>query len=283
MDASEPPSPTPGPGPKEPLRSKAVRGAMRWRAKRGALSRPLGPPPPVVRDMDEPFSSYWRRRIDQHHDDSWAGAPMAKLPEDLRVYQHLLWESRADAVVELGTKWGGSLLWFRDQLRTFASYGRLAREPRVIGVDLMTGHAEEILERTDPSWREQITLIEGDVRDPEIVKAVEAAIDPRARALVVEDAAHTGEVTTAALEGLAHLVPAGGFLVVEDGHVDIEALHPDGPPMIRQLGVRSGGVISAIDAWLETPEGSEFSLREDLELYGVSGHPHGYLQRRQVP
>lgn len=265
------------------LRARAVREAMKWRASRGAKSKPQGPPPPIERDMDESFADYWRRRIDQHHDDSWAGVPMAKFPEDLRVYQHLLWESRADTVIEVGTKWGGSMLWFRDQLRTFAGYGRLDREPRVIGVDLATDHAETMLDRADPAWREQITLIEGDLRDPDTIKAIEAAIDPLSRPLVVEDAAHTGEVTTAALEGLAHLVPAGGFFVVEDGHVDIERLHPDGPPMIRQIGVRSGGVIPAIDAWLETPEGSEFRLREDLELYGVTSHPHGYLQRRHAP
>lgn len=275
MESSKPP--------KEPLRARAVRGAMKWRATRGGKSKPQGPPPAVERDLDEPFVSFWRRRIDQHHDDSWAGAPMAKFPEDLRVYQHLLWESRADTVIELGTKWGGSLLWFRDQLRTFAAYGRTEREPRVIGVDLVTDHAEAVLERTDPSWREQIRLIEGDVRDPEVVKAVEAAIDPLSRPLIVEDAAHTGEVTTAALEGLAHLVPAGGFFVVEDGHVDVPELHPDGPPMIRQLGVRSGGVMKAIDDWLETKDGGEFSLRPDLELYGVTSHPHGYLQRRRAP
>ncbi len=115
----------------------------------------------------------------------------------------------------------------------------------MIGVDLATDHAETLLDRADPAWREQITLIEGDLRDPATIKAIEAEIDPLARPLVVEDAAHTGEVTTAALESLAHLVPAGGFFVVEDGHVDIERLHPDGPPMIRQIGERSGGVIPA--------------------------------------
>ena len=53
--------------------------------------------------------------------------------------------------------------------------------------------------------------------------------------------------------------------------------------MIRQIGERSGGVIAAVDAWLATAEGSEFSLRTDLELYGVTSHPHGYLQRRDTP
>lgn len=245
------------------------------------MSRPAGPPPMLERDLEEPLAGYWRRRIDQHHADSWAGVPLAKFPEDLRTYQHLLWESRADTVIEVGTKWGGSMLWFRDQLRSFEAYGRLGREPRVVGVDLVTDHAVTLLDRADRGWREQITLIEGDLLDAATVARLDAAVDPLARCLVVEDAAHTGEVTRAALEALAHLVPKGGFYVVEDGHVDLEELHPDGPPEIRQLGVRSGGMAAAIADWLETPEGREFELRPDLELYGVTSNPGGYLQRRE--
>jgi cephalosporin hydroxylase len=265
------------------IRSKAVRTAMKWRATRGSKSRPVGPPPPVERDLDQPFAEFWRRRIDQHDHDSWVGVPTAKFPEDLRTYQHLLWESRADTVVEVGTRWGGSLLWFRDQLRTFTSYGRLGREPKVVGVDLATDHAVTMLDRADESWREQIALVEGDLRDRETVRRIEAEVDPLARCLIVEDAAHTGEVTRATLDALAHLVPKGGFFVVEDGHVDIERLHPDGPPRIKALGVRSGGVLDAIDDWLKTPEGSEFVPRPDLELYGTTSHPGGYLQRRETP
>ena len=52
-------------------------------------------------------------------------------------------------------------------------------------------------------------------------------------------------------------IAEGGYYVVEDGHVDIERLHPDGPPEIRQLGVRSGGVNAAIADWLETLTGSD--------------------------
>jgi len=264
------------------IRSRAVRKAMQLRAQYGSKSEPAAPPAAVERDLEEPFADFWRRRIDQHNDDSWAGVPLAKLPEDLRVYQHLLWESRADTVIELGTKWGGSLLWFRDQLRTFAGYGRLGHEPKVIGLDLSTGHAATLLDRADPDWREQITLIEGDLREPATIRRIDAEVEPLGRCLIVEDAAHTGEVTRAALEALAHLVPKGGFFVVEDGHVDIERLHPEGPPRIKQLGITAGGVRAAIAEWLETPEGSEFELREDLELYGTTGNPGGYLQRRET-
>ncbi len=254
---------------------------MQWRARFGSQSQAAGPPEAIERRMDEPFAEFWRRRIEQHGFDSWAGVTMMKFPEDLRVYQHLLWMSGADTVIEVGAKWGGSLLWFRDQLRTFEGYGRLARPPRVIGVDLATDHAVRVLDREHPTWREQISLIEGDLRDQATIEGIKAQVPDGARCMIVEDAAHTGEVTRVALDALGHLVPPGGFFVVEDGHVDIPRLHPDGPPEIKQLGIRTGGVLPAIEAWLKTPNGAGFTVRPDLELYGVTSHPGGYLQRRE--
>ena len=40
------------------------------------------------------------------------------------------------------------------------------------------------------------------------------------------------------------------------------------------------GVLPALEEWLQTPEGSDFTVRRDLELYGISCHPSGFLQRR---
>jgi cephalosporin hydroxylase len=243
------------------------------------MSVPQGMPPAVEVDLAEPLSAYWRRRLDQHNLDSYVGVPLAKFPEDLRVYQHLIWESRADTVVELGTKWGGSMLWFRDQLRTFGAYGRLERPPLVVGVDLATGHAESMLDRADERWRQEITLIDGDLADATTAAAVRDAVGPERRCLVVEDAAHTAEVTRAALEGFSSLVPPGGFFVVEDGHVDVPDLHPDGPPQIRALGVRAGGVQPAVAEWLASEAAAGFRLRRDLELYGITSHPGGFIGR----
>lgn len=263
------------------LRRAAVERVLGLRARFGSAANPAGPPPAVPREPDEPLSTYWRARVEQHLDDSWAGVPLLKMPEDLRTYQHLLWESRADTVIEVGAKWGGSLLWFRDQLRTFVGYGRLEGAPSVVGLDLITSPAETVLDRADPGWREQITLLQGDVTEPETVKAVHAAVRPGARCLVVEDSAHTTEVTTAALNALAPLVHPGGFFVVEDAIVDEPLVYPEGPPLITQTGTQTGGVAAAIDAWLDSPSGREFSARPDLELYGITGHPGGFLQRRE--
>jgi len=225
-------------------------------------------PPAVDVDLHEPaLRDYWRGRAEQHVHDSYAGVPLSKFPEDLRVYEHLLWLDGPDTVIELGTQWGGSALWFRDRLATMRAYGRIAREPAVVSVDITQAGARRELDECGNAAG--IRLVEGDLRDPQVAERVAALAG--ARCLVVEDSAHTQETTRAALENYARFVPAGGFIVIEDGCVDDDELRlPDWPR----------GVRPALDAWLQSPAGAVFSVRRDLELYGVTCHPSGFLQRR---
>lgn len=228
-------------------------------------------PPPVTVDLQAPTLDYFKRRVGQSMFDTYAGIPLLKFPEDLRTYEHLLWYENVEVVLELGTQNGGSALWFRDRLRTLASYGRI-RAPLVIGVDLDTSQAQAQLSEVDSRYEDQIALVAGDLLDPALVERVRGLVPPDASCLVIDDSAHTRETTAAALRGFASLVKPGGFFVVEDGCVDIEEMriHPDWPR----------GVLPAIREWLSTPEGSLFQQRRDLELYGISCHPGGFLQRR---
>jgi len=227
--------------------------------------------PPTVRvDLEESMRTYWLARARQHTEDWYAGVRIAKFPEDLRVYEHLLWQSRANAVIELGASFGGSALWFRDRLRTFAAYGRVSW-PRVISIDLDIESARAAIGAADPDFEQTISLIGGDVLDPSLPALVTEQLPADARCFVVEDSAHTYETTAAALNGFARFTPLGGYFVVEDGCVDVDEMRvsPDWPR----------GVLPALHDWLATPAGSEFVVRRDLELYGISSHPEGYLQR----
>jgi cephalosporin hydroxylase len=226
------------------------------------------PPEPVPVSLDEPLHLYWTRRILQHASDSYCGVPLTKFPEDLRVFEHLLWESRSNVVVELGADAGGSALWFRDRLLTLARHDRIAN-PLVISIDLDTSSAREHLDRV--GGREWITLLDGDVLDPDLPARVEAALPPDSRCLVAEDTAHVYETTVAALEHFAGFVPRGGFFVVEDGCVDVEALRP--------ADYWPRGVHAGIAAWLQTPAGEAFEVRRELELYGVTSNVSGFLRR----
>jgi cephalosporin hydroxylase len=228
------------------------------------------PPPAVQIGLDEPVGDYWAKRADQVMRDSYAGVQMFKFPEDLRVYEHLMWLSRPDVVIEIGAYFGGSALWFRDRLRVLAGYGR-SRNPRVVSLELDAAPALSALAKADPDFAASITIVEGDVCDPSTANAVERLVPRGARCMVVEDSAHTFETTSAALSHYAGFVDLGGFFVVEDGCVDIEAM--------RVSDDWPRGVLPALHEWLETPEGADFRVRRDLEVYGISCHPEGFLQR----
>jgi cephalosporin hydroxylase len=226
---------------------------------------------PVEERLDQPIGGLWMERVARHMHDVYAGVPMSKFPEDLRVYEHLLWDMRADGVIELGTRFGGGALWFRDRLRTLAGYGVTMHPPHVITVDLDVELPRDQLAGVDPAYEETITLIAGDITDPGLPEEVGRHLRPGARYLVSEDLAHTYETTSAALSGFAEVVPLGGYMVIEDGCVDIERMrYEDDWPR---------GVLPALDDWLESPEGARFDRRRDLELYGITCHPGGFLQR----
>jgi cephalosporin hydroxylase len=125
----------------------------------------------------------------------------------------------------------------------------------------------------DRDWEEQICLVAADLCDEHLPVRVAELLPETARCFVVEDSAHVYGTTMAALRGFARFVSPGGFMVVEDGCVDIESmrLNADWPR----------GVLPAVADWLAGPLGRDFVARRDLELYGVTCHPGGLLQRRR--
>jgi cephalosporin hydroxylase len=223
--------------------------------------------------LSEPLLEHWRHRIYDVFSDRYAGVLTMKFPEDLRVYEHLMWDSGADAVIEIGAHSGGSALWFRDRLEALRRYRPGAAPPRVVAIDLDTSVARRNIVAIDPAFEETIALLDGDVTDPGLPDRVAALLPAGARCFVVEDSAHTYETTTAALHGFARFVGPGGWFVVEDGCVDIEPL--------RLIDDWPRGVLPAIADFLATPEGAGFRVRRDAERYGVTCHPGGFLQREK--
>jgi cephalosporin hydroxylase len=173
-------------------------------------------------------------------------------------------------VVEVGTNYGASALWFLDRMRTFQGHGRTTGELCVISVDIDHTRARAHLAGVSDLGT-QVVLVERDVRAPGLAEAVAAHIPEGATVMLVEDGAHEEDTTLAALEQLAGLVSEEGFLVVEDGVVDVEELriHPTWPR----------GVLPAVARWLETPAAAGFRPRPDLEVYGLTCHPCGFFQR----
>ena len=202
---------------------------------------------------DRPLLEFYQARLAQStsHTDFYKGREMAKMPEDLRVYQHLIEISRPEVIVELGTYHGGSAIWFADQLDVLCGGGRVV----TVDVNLV------------PFGDDRIIPLTGALDDRDVVAAVHAVATGK-RVLVSEDSAHTYRTTMAALEHYAELVMTGGWFVVEDAVVD----NPD-----LNVWHGEGGVVPAIEEFLRVESGSRF-VRHDLDLYGVTSNPGGWLE-----
>lgn len=213
----------------------------------------------------------WRDRAGQHTDDTYAGIPMWKFPEDLRTYEQILWERQPRIVIEVGVQDGGSTLWLRDRLFDFQRY-RTGPAPRVIGVDVNLDRAHESFRDLPTEGTAGIELIEGRIEDAGVVEQVFSAVPRGAEVFVIEDAAHDAGTTLAALRSLAPLIRAGGYYMVEDTCVDYEPL--------RITHDWPRGCATALAEWLaQDPLGRRFRRRPDLQAYGLTCHPGGLLQR----
>jgi len=140
-----------------------------------------------------------------------------------------------------------------------------------VAIDVTLEDARPQLERVDPAYAQDIALVEGDIRDPATADRVAELMEGRDGAFVVEDSEHVYDTTMASLTTLARYVPRNGYFVVEDGAVDLDERRVDDD--------WPRGVLPALQDWLQTPEGRAFRVRRDLELYGLSAHPSGFLQR----
>jgi cephalosporin hydroxylase len=113
-----------------------------------------------------------------------------------------------------------------------------------------------------------VQKIVGDLRSEETIAQVAANVLPTDRVMVIDDSAHTYEVTTKSLELYSGFVTPGCYFVVEDGIVDE-------PDLTIWPG---GGVTPAILDFLATEQGSAF-VREWRNEFGLTMHPGGWLRR----
>jgi len=111
--------------------------------------------------------------------------------------------------------------------------------------------------------------LQADIRDETLPQRVRELLPAGARPFIVEDSAHTYDTTMAALNGFAAFVPVDGYMVVEDTCVDDERLR------ISTEWPRGAG--DALRDWLR--EHREFVSRRELERYGITCHPGGFLHR----
>lgn len=143
----------------------------------------------------------------------WAGVPIIRLPDDILVFQELVWDYRPQRIVETGVARGGSLL-----LGT-AMQRMAGLEPSVLGIDIaIYPHTRRALDSHPLATG--IHLLESDSRAESAVDTAREFLGDAERALLVLDSNHTHDHVLGELRALAPLLPVGSYVLVADTIVE---------------------------------------------------------------
>lgn len=187
----------------------------------------------------------------------YRGVPFLKMPNDVMIHMRLLHEAKPATVFEVGSKRGGSALWFADMISAMGIV------PQIVSIDLKAPKLQD----------DRITFLQGDASRPgDVLSESFLAALPRPW-LVSEDSAHTYAVSKAVLDFFGPRMRPGEYIVVEDGVVS-EVAEWFG-------GQADGGPNKAVADFLG--EQQEFEVVAELcDLFGynVTGNPNGYLRRK---
>ena len=183
---------------------------------------------------------------------SWLGVRTLKYPTDMWMYQELLAQHRPAVVLETGTLWGGSALFFATILDGLGC-------GRVITVDITA---------PERPAHPRITYLHGSSTDPEVVAQVNSLIGDDAPVMAILDSDHARDHVLAELRAYSSLVTPGSYLIVEDTNVN-------GNPVLPHHGPGPGEAVAAF-----LGENDDYEIDTRRERFMLTSAPGGFLRRK---
>lgn len=191
---------------------------------------------------------------------TFLGVPCLKSVSDMWSYQEIIAERRPALIVEFGTRYGGSALYFSTIAR------QVRADARVLTVDIDDGLIDERLYQ-DPAI-EFLKASSADARVADRIRALRQTYGGPLFAILDSDhrAAHVLEEMLL----LRPLLEPGDYLVVEDGNIN-------GHPVLPGWG---DGPFEAIERYIAShPEDYEHDRAREAK-FGFTFAPAGFLVRK---
>ena len=140
-----------------------------------------------------------RRRYDRSP--MWRGVKVIKSPLDIALYSSVIYEKRPKFIIETGTKFGGSALFFGDMLQLFGGH-------RVFTIDIngsqnFTSHPH-------------VEYIQGSSVDPDLFRELRGDLFGKGDVMVVLDSDHSKDHVFRELQLYSQIVTPNQYMVVED-------------------------------------------------------------------
>lgn len=183
---------------------------------------------------------------------SWQGVRVIKPTSDLWVYQEIIYDTKPDIIIECGTFEGGSAYFL-------ASICDITGNGHIITID----NTDSPLRPKHP----RITYVKGSTISDEAMERVRPLVKPGQRVMVILDSNHRKRYVLKELELYSPLVSLGGYLIVEDTHLNGHPIESDYGP----------GPMEAVREFMKN--NSNFIVDKNREKFLFSFNHGGYLKR----
>ena len=214
------------------------------------ISRIFNPP----KNIEEEFhAKYYYSKV--WNDTYFMGKKVFKCPNDLWIYQEILWEVKPDVIIECGTFHGGSALYYAKL------YDVMNIEGEIITIDVDS--------MPDMPVHKRIIYLSGSSVSTEILEKVKLLIKDKKKVMVILDSDHTKDHVLKELEMYHNFVSKDSYLVVEDSNLN-------GHPVYSGFGQGPGPMEALEEFMLKHPE---FAVDKSKEKFLMSFNPSGYLRR----
>ena len=206
----------------------------------------------VVRKFQQVYynSQVWTRT-------KWLGIGSDQAPTDNWNMQELIYEIRPDYIIETGTLYGGTTLFYADVL----SYANPQGKVITVDIEPSVDEASKV-----PLWKQRVEMIVGSSVDPKVTDQVAKEVLGKT-VLVTLDSLHTRGHVLKELEIYSKLVSPGSYLVVQDTNIN-------GNPVLPAFGP---GPHEAVQEFLRTHD--NFVVDHSREKFLLTFYPGGWLKR----
>ena len=149
------------------------------------------------------FIEYYKKHIRPNKMWQWHGYKLEKYADDAMLYAEAIFNKKPDFLIETGTHWGGSTLFFAHMMDLVGS-------GQVISIDIGNDEQKDKLPK-----HPRITYLSGSSVDLSIIEQIKSRIK-NSTAMVSLDSDHSREHVARELVLYSPLVTSGQYMVVED-------------------------------------------------------------------
>ena len=191
---------------------------------------------------------------------TYRGVSCLKSPMDLAIYMLLIHDLKPRSIIEIGSFHGGAAMFYDDLCKTYG-----------LDTSIVTVDYRKLDSNPSTQTDCEIEFIQADALDL-ANSALHARLDELKRPwLVIEDSAHTRDVSFAVMCYFKDRMQSGEFLIIEDGVIEDQG---------GNWRYNGGPNLAVHDFFVEFP--GAFALDTHYnDFFGVNAsfNPNGYLRK----